>query len=119
LKEIIVVGTSNVYPADLESVLAESPDIEAAAVVARSDEQLGEVPVAFVVPVPGRSLTAARVLALLDGRLATYKHPRDVTFVDALPRTSVGKPDKNALRAMVDAQATEITRPNDGRSATI
>jgi len=114
-----VVGTSNVYPADLESVLTDSPHIEAAAVVARADEQLGEVPVAFVVPKPGRSLDAAGVLALFDGRLANYKHPRDVLFLDALPRTSVGKPDKKALRAMVDRRVAELTRPSDCRSVTI
>jgi fatty-acyl-CoA synthase len=119
LEEIIVVGTSNVYPADLESVLTDSPHIEAAAVVARADEQLGEVPVAFVVPKPGRSLDAAGVLALFDGRLANYKHPRDVLFLDALPRTSVGKPDKKALRAMVDRRVAELTRPSDCRSVTI
>jgi fatty-acyl-CoA synthase len=110
LKEVIVVGVSNVYPADLESVLAESPDIEASAVVARADEQLGEVPVACVVPRSRRSLTAEGVLALFEGRLASYKHPRDVIFLDSLPRTSVGKPDKHALRKLSDARAGDTTR---------
>jgi fatty-acyl-CoA synthase len=100
IKEIIVVGVSNVSPADLEAVLAESPDIDAAAVVGRPDEELGEVPVAFVVPAPGRTLARAQVLSLFEGRLAPYKHPRDVIFLEALPRTSVGKPEKKALRAM-------------------
>lgn len=100
LKEIIVVGVSNVYPADLEAVLLESPDIRAAAVVGRPDDDLGEVPVAFVEPVPGRVVTRDRVLRLFDGRLARYKHPREVHVVDAMPRTSVGKPEKKALRAM-------------------
>jgi len=99
IKEIIVVGTSNVSPADLKAVLAESPDIEAAAVVGRPDEELGEVPVAFVVPAPGCTLTREHVLSLFEGRLAAYKHPREVIFLDALPRTSVGKPEKKALRA--------------------
>jgi fatty-acyl-CoA synthase len=100
INEIIVVGVSNVFPADLEAVLAESPDIEATAVVGRPDDKLGEVPVAFVVPAPGRSLSREQVLSLFEGRLAPYKHPRDVIFLEALPRTSVGKPEKKALRAI-------------------
>lgn len=103
IKEIIVVGVSNVSPADLEAVLAESPDIEAAAVVGRPDDELGEVPVAFVVPVPGRMLSRRQVLSLFEGRLAAYKHPRDVIFLEALPRTSVGKPEKKALRAIASS----------------
>ncbi|HEY6421811.1 MAG TPA: AMP-binding protein [Pseudonocardiaceae bacterium] len=100
IKEIIIVGVSNVSPADLEAILAESPDIEAAAVVGRPDEKLGEVPVVFVVPAPGRSPSREQVLSLFEGRLAPYKHPREVIFLDALPRTSVGKPEKETLRAL-------------------
>jgi fatty-acyl-CoA synthase len=103
LKEVIIVGVSNVSPADLEAVLAESSDIDAAAVVGRPDDELGEVPVAFVVPARGRALAREQVLALFTGRLATYKHPRDVVFVDALPATAVEKPDKQALRAIARA----------------
>ena len=100
IKEIIVVGVSKVCPADLEEILAESPDIQAAAVVGRPDEKLGEVPVAFVVAAPARSISRERVLSLFEGRIAPYKHPRDVIFLEHLPRTSVGKPEKRALRAM-------------------
>jgi fatty-acyl-CoA synthase len=100
IKEIIIVGVSNVYPADLEAILEESPDIAAAAVVGAPDEELGEVPVAFVVPAAGRSVTPEQVLGLFEGRLAAYKQPRRVTVLDALPRTSVGKIEKKALRAM-------------------
>ncbi len=106
LKEVIVVGVSNVYPADLEAVLLESPDIRAAAVVARPDDLLGEVPVVFVVPVPGTSLTPDAVLQLFDGRLAEYKHPRQVHIIDAMPCTSVGKPDTRVLRELACAGAT-------------
>ncbi len=100
IRDVIIVGTSNVAPADLEAVLADSPDIAAAAVVGRPDEKLGEVPVAFVVLAPGRKLSAEQVMALFDGRIAPYKQPRDVIFLDAMPRTSVGKPEKRALRAL-------------------
>lgn len=98
IKDIIIVGSSNVYPGDLETVLDECADIRESAVVGRRDDTLGEVPVACVVPVAGRSLTTEQVIALFDGRLATYKHPRDVIFLDALPRNATGKVQKTILR---------------------
>ncbi len=101
IKDLIIVGTSNVVPADLEAVLADSPGIAAAAVVGRPDDKLGEVPVAFVVRSGGSHLSAGQVLALFEGRVAPYKRPRDVIFLDSMPRTSVGKPEKKALRALV------------------
>ena len=100
IKEIIIVGISNVAPADLETVLADSPDIAAAAVVGRPDDMLGEVPVAFVVRTVGSHLSAEQVLALFDGRVAPYKRPRDIIFLDTMPQTSVGKPEKRTLRAL-------------------
>jgi fatty-acyl-CoA synthase len=105
IQDIIIVGTSNVAPADLEAVLADSPHIAAAAVVGRPDDKLGEVPVAFVVPAAGGRPSAEQVLALFAGRIAPYKQPQDVIFLDAMPQTSVGKPEKKALRALV-AQTT-------------
>ena len=105
IKEVIIVGTSNVVPADLEAVLADSPAIAAAAVVGRPDNELGEVPVAFVVRSCGSQLSAGQVLALFDGRVAPYKRPRDVIFLDAMPRTPVGKPAKKTLRALVAPSA--------------
>ena len=59
--------------------------------VARAHERWGEVPVAVVVPRPGRTLARETVLALFEGRLARFKHPRDVVFVDVLPRNAMGK----------------------------
>src|SRR5947209_15667810 len=99
VKEIIIVGASNVSPADLEAVLVESADIEAAAVVGRPDAELGEVPVAFVVPASAGALTQEQVLSLFDSRLAPYKHPREVIFPAAAPPPSVGQPEKTALAA--------------------
>lgn len=112
LKDIIIVGVSNVYPADLEAILDESPDIAAAAVVGAPDEELGEVPVAFVVPAAGRSVSTGHVLGLFAGRLATYKQPRRVIILDALPRTSVGKIEKKALRAMAATDSGAIVAGN-------
>jgi fatty-acyl-CoA synthase len=101
IKDIIIVGSSNVYPSDLETVLGDCADIREAAVVGRHDDKLGEVPVACVVLVPGRSVTREQVIALFDGKLAAYKHPRDVLFLDALPRNATGKVQKTVLRDLV------------------
>jgi fatty-acyl-CoA synthase len=109
IKDIIIVGSSNVYPSDLETVLGDCADISEAAVVGRRDDRLGEVPVACVVTVPGRSLTREQVIALFDGRLATYKHPRDVIFLDALPRNAAGKVQKTVLRDLVTRPMPTVT----------
>ncbi|MBI2235425.1 MAG: AMP-binding protein [Magnetospirillum sp.] len=99
-KDMIISGGENIYPAALEMILCECPDIDEAAVVARPDERWGEVPVAVVVPRSGANLTAEAVLALFEDRIARYKHPRAVLFVDQLPRTSIGKVVKAEVRKM-------------------
>lgn len=98
IKEVIIVGSCNVYPADIESVLADCPQIAEAAVVARPDNELGEVPVAFVVLQQAGSMSAHDVAALFEGQLADYKHPQDVVFADALPRSAIGKVQADELR---------------------
>ena len=100
LKDVIVVGTSNVYPSDLEAVLADCPQIRDVAVVGGPDAELGEVPVACVVPADGAKLSAGQVLALFPGRLAAYKHPRQVIFLESLPRNEAGKVQKAVLREL-------------------
>ena len=103
LKHIIIVGSSNVYPADLEHILSECDDISEAAVVGRPDSELGEVPVACIQMKPGRRLSRSQVIRLFDGRLAKYQYPRDVLFVDSFPRTSLGKIQKNEVGKLVSA----------------
>jgi fatty-acyl-CoA synthase len=99
--DLIISGGENIYPAELENVLADCPDIAEAAVVARPDRRWGEVAVAIVVP-RGPDLSRERVIGLFDGRLARFKHPRDVVFVDKLPRNVMGKVLKHELRAQLD-----------------
>ncbi len=103
--DLIVSGGENIYPAELEAVLAECPDIREAAVVGRPDKKWGEVPVAVVAAAAGAELGADQVMALFDGRLARFKHPRDVVFVEALPRNAMGKIVKFELRAMLRDRA--------------
>ena len=112
LKDIIIVGSSNVYPRDLEEVLAGCGDIREAAVVGRA-EPLGEVPVAFVVVETRRSMGRDEVLALFSGAIASYKHPRDIVFVDALPRTALGEVQKSVLREWAAAVGTAPVAPGD------
>jgi fatty-acyl-CoA synthase len=99
--DVVISGGENIYPAELEGILAGCPDIAEAAVVGRPDPRWGEVPVACVVPRAGARLTREDVLALFRDRLARYKHPRDVVFVEALPRTVMGKVQKFELRERV------------------
>ena len=98
-KDVIISGSENIYPAEIEIPLDECPDIAEAAVVARPDERWGEVAVACVVLKPGVDLAREDILALFANRIARFKHPHDVVFMDALPRNAVGKILKHELRA--------------------
>jgi fatty-acyl-CoA synthase len=93
-KDMIISGGENIYPAEVESVLADCDDIVEATVVGVPDERWGEVPVAVIVRRPGAALDAAAVLALFDGRLARFKLPRRIVFVESLPKTALGKVQK-------------------------
>jgi fatty-acyl-CoA synthase len=100
-KDMYISGGENVYPAEVEAALLELPGVGEAAVVGAPDERWGEVGVAFLVR-SEPALDEAAVLAFCKGRLAGYKRPAEVRFVDALPRNAAGKVRKQLLRA--DAQ---------------
>jgi fatty-acyl-CoA synthase len=100
-KEVIISGGENVYPAEVEAVLEGMPGIAEVAVVARAHPRWGEVPVAAVVRRPGAALDEAAILGAFEGRLARYKHPHAVVFLDALPRNAMGKIQKFKLRELV------------------
>ncbi|MFL6076952.1 MAG: acyl-CoA synthetase [Mycobacteriales bacterium] len=99
VKDVIISGGENVYPAEVEAVLAQLPEVAASAVIGVPDPRWGEVGYAFVVRQPGVALDEARLRAHLEGRLARYKIPRYLRFVDDLPRTASGKVRKAELRA--------------------
>ncbi|MDE0058644.1 MAG: AMP-binding protein [Defluviicoccus sp.] len=101
-KDIVISGGENVYPAEIEQLVHRMDDVEDVAVVGRADSRWGEVPVAVVVPAAGAAIEAADFLARFDGRLARFKHPKDVLFVDALPRNAMGKTLKHELRETVN-----------------
>ena len=98
LKDMILSGGENIASSEVERVLYEHPAVQEAAVVGRADDRWGEVPVACVVLRPGQSASANALIEHCRGQLARYKVPKDVLFLDALPRNPSGKVLKRELR---------------------
>ncbi|WP_369046296.1 o-succinylbenzoate--CoA ligase [Sinomonas sp. P10A9] len=98
LKDMIISGGENIYPAEVEAVIVELDAVASVAVIGVPDDKWGEVPRAIVTLREGTSLTEASVRAHLDGRLARYKIPKSVVFVTEMPRTASGKIRKAELR---------------------
>ena len=98
LKDMYICGGFNVYPAEVEQVLARLDGVAESVVIGVPDARLGEVGKAYVVTRPGFALDQAAVLAFCRERLAGYKVPRLVVFRGDLPRTPAGKPLKRVLR---------------------
>jgi fatty-acyl-CoA synthase len=101
-KDVIISGGENIYPAELENVLADCPDIAEAAVIGVPDPKWGESALAFIVRKKESSLDENTVLSLFQDRLARYKHPRRVVFLDSLPKNAMGKVQKFDLKQLVD-----------------
>jgi fatty-acyl-CoA synthase len=98
IKDVIISGGENIYPAEIENALLADPDVLECAVIGVPDERWGEVGRAIVVPRTDSGLTAERLLDSLAGRLARYKLPKSVVFADAIPRNGTGKILKARLR---------------------
>ena len=103
-KDMYISGGENVYPAEVEAALAELAEVGEAAIVGVPDERWGEVGRAYVIPVPGRAITAEAVIAHCESRLAKFKVPRTAVVTDAIPRTASGKVQKHLLRARALAE---------------
>jgi long-chain acyl-CoA synthetase len=97
-KDVIKSGGENIYPREIEEILAAHPAIKEAAVVGAPDETWGEAVTAVVVLNQGHTLSADEVVAYCRGHLASYKKPRQVQFWVALPRSSLGKIVKAEIR---------------------
>ena len=97
--DLIVSGGENVYPAEVEAVLLAHRAIADAAVVGVPDERWGQAPVAVVQRHPQTTVTEAEVIAFCRARLADYKVPRAVRWIDVVPRNATGKLLRRALRA--------------------
>jgi fatty-acyl-CoA synthase len=98
VKDMIISGGENIYPAEVEAVINQLPEVADCAVIAVPDDRWGEVGLAVVMPQPGATLDEDRIRAHLGGRLAKYKIPSFYRFVEELPRTATGKVKRQELR---------------------
>jgi long-chain acyl-CoA synthetase len=96
--DMIIAGGVNIYPAEIEAVIGTHPAVLNVAVIGVPDPDLGEQPYAFVQAVPGSGPTGEEILEFCRGRLAKYKWPRGIRFVDEIPTNAIGKNLKRELR---------------------
>jgi acyl-CoA synthetase (AMP-forming)/AMP-acid ligase II len=99
VKDMIITGGENVYPAEVENAIFGHPDVAEVAVIGVPDPKWGEAVKAVVVPKPGAPEDAASIIAWARERIAAYKAPKSVDFVAALPRNATGKVLRRELRA--------------------
>ena len=102
-KDMIIVSGFNVYPNEVEAVAAACPGVAECACVGRADEKTGEAIVLFATKAPGVPVNATDVIAHCRHELTAYKVPREVRFVEALPKSNVGKILRRDLRKMAMA----------------
>src|SRR5690348_12447763 len=98
IKDVIISGGENISSIEVEGVLLRHPAVQEAAIVGLPHEKWGEAPFAYVVLKPGASATEAELISFTRDRLAHFKAPHGVTFVDELPKTATGKIQKYVLR---------------------
>lgn len=106
-KDVVISGGENIYPAELEVVLTNMPEVRQAVVVGRNDEKWGQVPVAVVVRSEGSAIDKQTVLDRFNGVLARFKHPKDVVFLDTLPMNAMGKIQKFSVRELINQNTDE------------
>jgi fatty-acyl-CoA synthase len=99
-KDMIVTGGFNVFAREVEDVLVTHPAVREAAVIGVPDPKWGETVKAIVVLVPGEAVAAEELIALVRDRKGPVQAPKSVEFIDRVPLSPLGKPDKKALRAM-------------------
>jgi long-chain acyl-CoA synthetase len=99
-KDMIIAGGYNVYPKEIDEVLFDHPKILEACAVGVPDEYRGETIKAFVVVKPGESLTDAEIIEYCRERLAAYKAPKRIAFLDALPKSAAGKILRRELQVL-------------------
>ena len=104
LKDMIISGGENIYPAEVEQAITELDAVGSVAVIGVPDEKWGEVPRAVILLREGAQLSEEELRTHLEGRLARYKIPKSVVFVDEMPRTASGKIRKADLRKISSGQ---------------
>jgi acyl-CoA synthetase (AMP-forming)/AMP-acid ligase II len=110
--DMIIRGGANVYPAEIERVLAQDERVAASAVVGVADERLGERAVAAVQLQAGTTATAQELLDHCRSQLARYKVPDRILFVDELPRTQMGKIRRRDVRPLFESPAAQPESPD-------
>jgi fatty-acyl-CoA synthase len=98
-KDMIVSGGFNIYPREIEDILCEHPAVSQVAVIGVPHEKWGEAVKALVVTRPGETAAPEELVAMVAARKGSFQAPKVVEFIEAIPQTAVGKPDKKALRA--------------------
>jgi fatty-acyl-CoA synthase len=107
IKDVIISGGENISSVEVEGVLLRHPSVLEVAIVGMPDEKWGESPHAFVVLAPGKTATPEELIEFTRERLAHFKAPREVKFIDALPKTATGKIQKYVLRKGAAAMARQ------------
>jgi malonyl-CoA/methylmalonyl-CoA synthetase len=102
-KDLIISGGYNVYPAEIEGYINELPGVAESAVVGIPHADFGEVGVAVVIAKAGAAVDPGQIIASLKSKLANFKVPKQCFVVDSLPRNTMGKVQKNILRAQYAA----------------
>ena len=113
-KDMVIVGGYNVFPREVDEVLASHPKILEAVSVGLDDPLRGEILKAYIVPKAGEHLTKSEIVAFCRTKLASYKVPRQIEFRDALPRTIVGKILRRHLRDEEMAKQKEKNAAKEG-----
>jgi len=98
IKDMIISGAENIYPAEVESAICDHPDVAEAAVIGVPDDKWGEAVKAIVVMKPGKTATATDIINFTRERIASFKTPKTVDFIPALPRNPSGKILRRHLR---------------------
>ncbi len=111
-RDMYISGGENVYPAEIEKVLLNHPNILDAAVVGVPDEKWGEVGKAYIVLKPGESMSEEEVFRFLQGKVGKYKIPKYLQFVEELPKTASGKIQKFLLKEWHQKKSTKSQAPN-------
>ena len=99
--DMIVSAGENVYPIHIENILLEHPSIEDVAVIGVHDEQFGQRLQAFIQMKQGADLEQEKLLAWLQSKVARYEMPKEITFLQSIPYTALGKKDKKQLNNLV------------------
>ncbi len=116
LKEMFISGGTNVYPTEVENFLYTFPKVKQAAVIGVPDDRMGEVGFAFIVLKEGRTSSEEEVRAFCKERIANYKVPRYVKFVDEIPMAGVGKIQKYKLEEEARSYLVQGRKPDAGPS---